>query len=171
MKKGLYVGSENPAKIASVKEVFGKDFEIRGVSAPSGVSSQPASDEETMQGAVNRATYLIAKTNGKLALGLEGGIMTLNKGLYLCNWGALATEQGGLYLAGGARVPLPESVVKLLQDGLELGEVMDIYTKQQDTRNKEGAIGVLTNGHITRSQMFVHINFMLKGQYEKSLTY
>ncbi|MGH7203614.1 MAG: DUF84 family protein [Candidatus Levyibacteriota bacterium] len=49
------VGSENPVKIAAVKEAFEKvfpeqQFQIKGVAVQSGVSDQPMNDEESIKG-------------------------------------------------------------------------------------------------------------------------
>ena len=50
----VVVGSKNKTKVGAVEKVW-KDAEITSISVPSGVSAQPFSDEETMQGAINRA--------------------------------------------------------------------------------------------------------------------
>jgi len=46
-----------------------------------------------------------------------------------------------------------------------LGPVMDVYTKQQDTRSGSGAVGVFTAGLIDRTEMFEHIVKLLIGQF------
>lgn len=160
----LFVGSKNPAKIKAVKEVFSENYSIESCNAPSGVSNQPMTDEETKIGAVNRA-ITSAKTPGASAgIGLEGGVMRIGERLYICNWGALATEDGKVYTAGGARIPLPVSIEDMLTEGIELGDVIDKWTNRKGIRNREGAVGILTNGLITRDEMFIHINKMLRGQ-------
>ena len=50
----IYIGSKNPAKIAAVEEVF-INYSIISQDVDSGVSCQPIGDEETIQGALNRA--------------------------------------------------------------------------------------------------------------------
>lgn len=50
----VVVGSKNKTKVGAVEKVW-KDAEITSLSVPSGVAAQPFSDEETMQGAINRA--------------------------------------------------------------------------------------------------------------------
>lgn len=163
----LYIGSMNPAKIKSVETVFGPEYEVIGCSAPSSVSNQPLSDKETKQGAINRAQYLVNEKLADAAIGLEGGVMTLDDQLFLCNWGALATKQGDLFMAAGARIPLPELVKQMMNEGRELGEVMDLWTKKQDVRSNEGAIGVFTAGFVTRTMMFSQINELLLGQFQQ----
>ncbi|MEK5323581.1 DUF84 family protein [Aeribacillus sp. FSL M8-0254] len=102
------IGSKNPAKINAVKETFSlleeKNMEFISVDVPSGVSTQPFSDEETLQGALNRAKNVFEKVKPDLSVGLEGGVDVTSRGLFLCNWGALIDKDGNEYIAGGARI-------------------------------------------------------------------
>ncbi|QTN00119.1 DUF84 family protein [Sediminibacillus dalangtanensis] len=161
----IYVGSMNPAKIKAVKKVFPED-EVVEIDVASKVSLQPFSDEETMEGAVNRARECASMNPDSIGIGLEGGVMELNEELYLCNWGALISENGKTFLASGARIPLPPEVAAQLEKGIELGEVMDEYAQRQDVRKKEGAIGIFTNELVSREEMFTHVMKLLKGQYQ-----
>ncbi|MBM7554922.1 DUF84 family protein [Thalassobacillus pellis] len=163
--KQIYIGSQNPAKINSVKNVF-PDFSVEGVMVESKVSAQPFSDEETMEGAINRARECAKMKKSVFGLGLEGGVMEIEDELYLCNWGALIDTQENLYMASGARIPLPDKIKNELEKGRELGDVMDEYAEKQEIRKREGAIGIFTNAAINREEMFVHIVKLLKGQYE-----
>lgn len=163
----VIIGSKNPAKIEAVKEAFLMEhFLFSAVNAPSGVSDQPFSDEETMLGAVNRATAALALGEGQIGIGLEGGVHETPFGLFLCNWGALVTDQDERpIIAGGARILLPKQVAEALKDGQELGPVMDQFTKKENIRNHEGAIGIFTAGMINRMMMFTHVTKLLYGQY------
>ena len=81
------VGSRNPVKVNSVRSAFqtafpGTTIEISEHDVPSGVPDQPWGDEETRQGALNRAMACHAahaSANGGLppdfAVGLEGGVV------------------------------------------------------------------------------------------------
>ncbi|SDK44372.1 DUF84 family protein [Sediminibacillus albus] len=161
----IYIGSLNPAKAKSVRNVF-PDAEVVEVDVASKVSLQPYSDEETMEGAVNRARKCASINQGAIGIGLEGGVMELNDELFLCNWGALINGDGDTFLASGARIPLPEEVAVQLEKGIELGEVMDEYVKRKDVRKKEGAVGIFTNELVSREEMFTHVMKLLKGQYD-----
>lgn len=66
------------------------------------------SDEETMQGAINRAKRALEDGEAPIGIGLEGGVMKTEHGLFMCNWGALATSDGKVFVAGGARITLPD---------------------------------------------------------------
>ncbi|WP_413378989.1 DUF84 family protein [Alkalihalobacillus sp. 1P02AB] len=166
----IAIGTKNPAKVHAVQEVFLKmKATVESVDAPSGVSSQPFSDEETVEGAVNRAKAALEVTNADLAFGLEGGVTETSGGLMLCNWGALVTPHEQIWLASGAKIALPFDVASELRKGKELGEVMAFLTDDHDIRKKEGAIGVFTAGRVTRKAMFLHIVELLYGQYEHQL--
>lgn len=163
----IYVGTTNKAKIAAVASVFEQE-PIFPTKVDTGVSEQPFTDEETKRGAIYRAKQALpldadART---LAFGLEGGVMELNGTLYICNWGALTTHTKDLYVASGARIPLPKEIADQLYQGKELGPVMEAFSKKEDVRHYEGAVGVFTHGRLDRSSMFNHIVLMLKGQWE-----
>lgn len=43
---------------------------------------------------------------------------------------------------------------------------MDEWVNKRGVRQKEGAIGIFTNGEIDRSTMFIHTLQLLKGQLD-----
>lgn len=160
----IYVGSKNPTKVESVKQVF-PEMEVVGMEVESQVAAQPFSDEETLEGAINRARECASHNKAHLGIGLEGGVMEIEDDLYLCNWGALVDEKENIYTASGARILLPDEVKTDLEKGKELGEVMDAIAQKNDVRKNEGAIGIFTNGAIEREEMFAHVVKLLKGQW------
>lgn len=164
----IAVGTKNNTKVKAVQAVFHEAHHTIMVSdvQPS-VSKQPFSDEETLQGAIERATLAVRDQQADIGIGLEGGVFVARNGtVWLCNWGALVDRDGVVVVAGGARIPLPVEIGEQLRCGKELAEVMDEYAKRRDVRSNEGAIGILTNGAIDRTTMYAHIVHMLKGQYE-----
>lgn len=159
----IVIGSKNPTKIKAVEEVFPEAY-ISSKDVSSKVSAQPFSDEETKEGAINRAKQCATKDT--IGIGLEGGVMYVRDELYLCNWGALVSEDNQVYTASGARILLPREINESLKSGKELGDIMDVYAKREGVRNKEGAIGIFTNDLISRSEMFTHVVKLLRGQWE-----
>src|SRR5699024_5311940 len=95
---------------------------IMPLAASSNVSAQPFSDQETMQGAINRAKECRDKVPDAFGVGLEGGVMIFFDQLFLCNWGALITPEGQTFVASGARIALPHSFIEPLENGKELGD-------------------------------------------------
>ncbi len=161
----IRVGSMNPAKVEAVVASSPSGSTVVGIDAPSNVSNQPKGDEETLQGAINRArNCLQMDPDAEVGVGLEGGIMTVGDSVYLCNWGALATRSGDVHVASGARIPLPQKIVEGLKQGMELGDVMDDYAKTKGVRLHLGAIGILTHGEVTRVEMFTHVTKLLFSQ-------
>lgn len=160
-----YLGSQNNVKLDAVKEVL-SDFEVIGLSVDSKVSKQPLSDEETIQGALNRALSL---PKDGLRIGLEAGVHIHNDKLFLVNWGVLIDFDYNVYYAGGTRIPLDEFIKdKLFREKKELAEVMDEYLNTSGIKFKEGAIGYFTNNYVKRKDIFIHIVKLLYGQYERS---
>lgn len=164
----IAVGTKNKAKLKAVEKVINdtltNEFEIQGISVASNVADQPFSEEETRQGAINRAIAAREQTDAEVGFGLEGGVKWIGNELYLCNWAALSTVET-VYTAAGAQIPLPKEVAQALLTGEELGPIMDRYVGKQDTRQNAGAIGVFTDGLIDRAEMFEPIVMMLVGQY------
>lgn len=161
------LGSENQAKLRAVQQVIGQHLEncrIDARNVPSGVSAQPLSDVETMQGAVNRAKTAGALQEGTYGIGLEGGVRRINGAMYMCNWGALAAPDGEIFTAGGAQIPLPEELAEEIRNGRELGDAVDQFFKKQNIRLSEGAMGMLTAQAVRRDTLFEHIMQLLIGQ-------
>lgn len=170
----LYVGSQNKAKLLAVQlaleELISKgidqveSWQVIGQDVPSGVSAQPKTDEETLQGALNRCLELKKHAPHSICIGLEGGVQRNSMGLFVCNWGVMLDEEGDQYISSGARVLLPESVAEGIEAGKELSEMMDIYAQKVNVRSKEGAVGILTEGLLDRSKMFAQVTTLLFGQ-------
>ena len=163
----IVVGSQNPVKINAVKAHF--HGEVIGVDVDSGVAEQPWGDEETLLGAKQRARAALDKSQASIGVGLEGGVQIIEGILYVCNWGALVDKHGAEIIAGGARFPLPENIKQKLEEGQILGPVISEYARRADVSKKEGAIGIFTNGTVSRTDMYEHLVSLLFGQYQFQL--
>lgn len=164
MRTNIIIGSRNPTKVHAVQTVF-PDHNIISISARSKVSAQPIGNEETRKGAIYRAKDALKNEDAPMSIGLEGGVLFLQGELYLCNWGALQTASGKIYTASGGLIPLPSSFIEPLRKGEELATLMNCWTNRTSIRSTEGAVGIFTNGLITREQLYVYICTLLKGQY------
>lgn len=166
MSKLAVLGSTNIVKLKAVEEVLSPyGYVAKGENVDSLVGSQPKTDEETIRGAINRAKAL---TSGDLRLGLEAGVQLMNGTLFLINYGALISETGKVYLAGGTRIPLPDVIKdKIFEEDLELADAMDSYFKTNDIKHHEGAVGYFTSNLVKRVDIFTHIVRLLYGQYLK----
>lgn len=52
---------------------------------------------------------------------------------------------------------LPDSVASAIRSGIELGLAMDLLVGEENTKHKEGAIGILTTGLLNRRQAYENI--------------
>ena len=163
----IAVGTKNKAKVGAVESIvkmYFPDATIESIDVASDVSVQPFSNEETRQGAINRARNTLLQTNADLTFGLEGGVDEMDGTMYCCNWGAAALRDGTVISSSGAQFALPEVIAKELRVGKELGPVMDVYTNMENIRHHQGAIGIFTYDLINRQEMFEHIVKLLIGQ-------
>ncbi len=160
MDSKIIVASKNPIKINSVSLGYSKvfpetNFACTGVAVPSDVSDQPMSNKETLQGAINRATH--AKNdfpNAKYWVGIEGGIEEMEQEMMAFAWVVILSKDK----MGKARTGtffLPPKVVELIHQGKELGEADDIVFGHSNSKQKNGAVGILTGNIIDRTQFYV----------------
>jgi len=155
----VIVASKNPVKIDACQLGFQKvfpsqNFNFLGHYIDSGVSDQPMSDKETLKGALNRAAN--AKRLYPAAeywVGIEGGIEELDQNLMAFAWIVILNKNK----KGQARTAgffLPPKVSDLIRDGIELGEADDKIFGQNNSKQKGGAIGLLTNNLIDRKGLY-----------------
>lgn len=164
----IAIGTTNKAKIGAVEVIVQQFFnhaEFTYYQAASDVSEQPRTNEETRQGAINRAKNTMVATGAPLSFGLEGGVTEIEGIMYVCNWGALVLDDGTVFTAAGAQIVLPEEIAGEIRNGKELGPVMEAYTQRRDIRQHAGAVGIFTHGLVDRQKMFEHIITLLVGQY------
>jgi inosine/xanthosine triphosphatase len=156
----VIAASRNPVKIQAVQEAFMQAFprstvRVEGIAAPSGVRDQPMSDAETLRGARNRVAY--AKTQHPGAdfwVGVEGGVQPMEGRLDAFGWIVVQdTKQEGD--ARSASFFLPPAATQAIREGGELGPVMDELFDETDVKHKGGAVGLLTNGLVSRQALYV----------------
>lgn len=153
----VVVGSQNPVKQAATEAVLRDVYPQVRVSAQasaSGVAAQPWGDDETRQGAYNRAQFILSQTTCDLAVGLEGGVINTPWGLMTCAWCALCHRDGTVGVGGGSHMLLPPQVAQQLHAGAELGLAMDQLLNAHNTKQSSGAIGILTDGLLTRQSAY-----------------
>lgn len=154
------VGSTNPVKIEAVKRAFEKvwpkkSWIIQGIEVPSGVSGQPMSDVESIRGAHNRACAVIKKLAADYGVGIEGGIQKIGNRWFDCGWIAIVDKRGYEGIGSSLRLLVPPSMIKSIQAGKELGEVIDIVFKRKNAKQAEGHFGLMTKNAITRTSGYI----------------
>lgn len=148
----VVVGSTNPVKVAAVESALERfDPVVTARAVDSGVSAQPRSLEETVEGAQTRAHNASAGSDCAYAVGLESGVARLESlsGSYLLTWAAV-TDGAALEVGGGPTMRLPPRVAARVDAGESLGGVMnDVYGRER-VGETEGTLGVLSDGLLER---------------------
>ncbi len=158
--KKIIVASRNPVKIESVKLGYNKIFtksnvELQGVAVPSGVSDQPMSNLETMTGAINRANNAQSQfPNADLWVGIEGGIEKIGSDMTAFAW-VVIQSKNKIGKSKTGTFFLPPQVAQLINEGKELGEADDIVFEDSNSKQKGGAVGLLTGNVIDRTSLYI----------------
>ncbi len=183
----IAVGSKRGPKLNAVIEALqsfspslaqGAEFEVVGVEVESGVSHTPASRDELMRGARQRAEALMetARQNGaswQYFVGLEGGLDVVHEGastdevlphsglrqnghrrVFLESWAYVSDGARGHYGRSGS-IEIPEVLAhEVLENGVELSVAIDRFAGAAGIRDAQGAWGVLSRNFITRQEAF-----------------
>ena len=150
----IAVASANPAKVTAVRDCFSEVFpdiacEVQGYAVPSGVAEQPMSSEETLLGAQNRIVALKKTQQADFYVSIEAGL----DGVFTFAW-MLIEHQGKQGMARSASLMLPPAALQQLQDGAELGDVMDQMFSTNNIKQAGGAIALLTGNRLSRSSVY-----------------
>ncbi|MEI7603554.1 MAG: inosine/xanthosine triphosphatase [bacterium] len=156
MKKVIIAsGSKNPVKMECTRLGFEKmfpneEFIYDITPVPSGVSDQPMSDEETLLGAKNRAINARnAILDADYWVGIEGGVSDNGDEMTAFAWIVIVSKN----MIGKSRTStfiLPQKIAELIRGGMELGYADDLIFKKDNSKQKEGAVGILTDGVLDR---------------------
>ncbi|MFV0376176.1 MAG: inosine/xanthosine triphosphatase [Mangrovibacterium sp.] len=154
----IVVASKNPVKInaalKSFEACFGGPFQLEPVSVPSGVSNQPMDEDETLRGAVTRVANARNEHPGAaFYVGIEGGVSRHNERLFAFAWIVVANNQFESH-ARTASFELPPVIGQLIGEGMELGEADDKVFSQQNSKQQNGAVGLLTSDRVTRETLY-----------------
>lgn len=158
MKK-IIVGSKNPVKIKATLKAFKKvfkneKFKIEGVDVPSGVPSQPMGNEQTIKGSLNRANNAFKKYPGAdYFVGLEGGVEEVKDGHLAYAWASIRSKNK-IGKGRTASFILPKKISTLISKGTELGVADDIVFGRKNSKQANGAVGILTSDAITRTTLY-----------------
>ena len=160
MKK-VIIASTNPVKVEAARIGFDRmfpdeSFDVQGVSVPSDISEQPMSSSETLMGATNRAhnaSNLVAEAD--YWIGIEGGVEDGNEELEVFAWVVVKARDGKTGKGKTGSFFLPQKIAELVRQGMELGEADDIVFGRTNSKQTNGAIGILTSDALTRTTYYV----------------
>jgi len=157
--KRIVIASHNPVKLEAVLKGFSRlfpdeEFKVQPISVDSGVSDQPMTDQAARKGAITRAKNARnAIPEGSYWVGVEGGCDYLEGELVAFAW--IVVLGNGMH--GSARTALfrlPKDVQVLVESGLELGDADDRVFGRKNSKQKSGAVGLLTSDVVTRTSLY-----------------
>ncbi|KAJ6784953.1 hypothetical protein PWT90_01752 [Aphanocladium album] len=160
MEGDVIVASKNPVKIGATKDGFTRmfpdgNFAFKGCSVGSGVSDQPLTDQETLQGALNRARNAQElEPAATYWIGLEGGVQTVDNEVQAFAWIVVLGRDNKIGRARTSTFFLPQETTKLLRSGLELGDADNLLYSKTNSKHQTGTVGILTGDLITRQSYY-----------------
>ncbi|WP_419148497.1 inosine/xanthosine triphosphatase [Pseudoalteromonas 'SMAR'] len=157
-KLTVLVGSKNPVKINAAKRIFQQYFshaeiDCIGIAAPSQVADQPLGEEQTRLGAQNRVLFLQQHHQADYYCAMEGGAAKFDYGAATFAYVVIASDTR-TSIGRSCNLPLPAKVYQRLEQGEELGFVMDDLFNTKNIKQQGGAIGLLTNHLATRESSY-----------------
>ena len=146
------------AALAGFRAMFpDHKFIAEGYPAGSGVSDQPMSCDETLLGATNRASALKELApQADYFVGIEGGIEIIDATMFAGAWIVIFDSSGQRGRGRSGCFALPPEVQRLVESGVELGHANDQVFNQHNSKQAGGAVGSLTNGCISRQDLYEH---------------
>jgi inosine/xanthosine triphosphatase len=157
--KTIAVASLNPVKAEAVLQAFSKifpneEFSVQAISVASGVSAQPMTDADTRAGALTRAENAReALPDASYWVGVEGGCDYLEGEMVAFAWIQILSPDRSSH-ARTAVFRLPVDVQRLVEGGMELGDADDVVFGKQNSKQKNGAVGLLTEDVETRTSLY-----------------
>lgn len=147
------VGSDNPVKLAAVREVlrrFHPQLVVNSVPVQRAVGEQPWGSEAE-RGAESRALDCLG--DGDLGVGIEAGVQERVDGLYDVQHCVIVDGNGWTTRGHGMGFRYPPEVADLVRQGMTVGDACAQLFEEGDQGSGKGAIGILTNGALDRKAL------------------
>jgi inosine/xanthosine triphosphatase len=155
----VVVASANPVKLRAVRLGFQRmfpeqEFRFEELVSVQGYSSQPFGDRETLNSALDRAEHAARLVpEADFWVGVEGGIEDEAGQMSAFAWIVIKTiDRLGKGRTG--TFYLPYAVASLVRQGKELGDADDIIFGRSNSKQANGAIGILTGDVVDRTQLY-----------------
>lgn len=131
-------------------------FDIVGVSVESGVADQPMTFDETLRGAKTRVANARAEyPDADFWVGLEGGVDIQEDEMAVSGWVVVSDREGCIGKSMTNTIYLPPQVAKLVAEGMELGDADDAVFGTTNSKQSNGAVGILTGDVLKREEGFM----------------
>jgi inosine/xanthosine triphosphatase len=159
MQKQVIVGSLNPVKIEAARLAFARvwpdqEWTVTGIAVPSGVSDQPMSFAESIRGARTRASNALAASTADYAVGLEGGLQQVEGQWYDFGWIVVRDSAGNEGIGSTIGMAVPPLMITMIQQGMELGDVIDAVFGRENSKQSNGHFGLMTHDALTRASAY-----------------
>ena len=157
----IAVGSSNPVKLQAIETVLQdypqlEEASIHSYNVSTDVSDQPMTLNETIRGAKNRAKKSFeACGNCKFGIGIESGLMVVKeaKSGYMEFTVCSIYDGKNFYLGHSSAYEMPKNIIDLVvKENMNMAEACFYAGLTDDTKlgEKEGDIGILSKGRVTR---------------------
>lgn len=159
----VVVASTNTIKVTAVSQAL-QDYpafakaNICSLEPISGVSAQPLSLEETIQGAINRAKMAFEASDfgkGDVSFGIESGLMAVpqSKTGYMNVCVCAIYDGDAIHMGLSPAFECPEAVLQLImKEGLDMNQAFKKAGLTADAKigSGQGAVAILTKGRMDR---------------------
>ncbi len=158
--KTIVIASTNPVKCKAALKGFqmmfpDEHFEIVQATVDLGIPVQPMTDEETLDGATRRALDMKNRhPEADFWVGIEGGVADWPIGMGTFAW-VVVYSKNQMGRGRSGEFFLPKTVAELVRQGVELGEADDRIFSRNNSKQGNGAIGLLTGDAIDRTALYV----------------
>jgi inosine/xanthosine triphosphatase len=162
----IAVASTNPVKLAAARMGFLRAFPtqsitIQAFSPKIDTPAQPIGDMETYQGAMQRVGMLRTRfPDAAFWVGIEGGVEKRLHGGYDSFAWIIVEDTGQQSSSRTSTFPLPPAVCRYLDQGMELGDADDRVFGRSQSKQQQGAVGLLTKNQITRTDLLAQSVFL-----------
>ncbi len=130
---------------------------LEALNVPSGVGAMPLGEDAVRAGAHARARAALERSGADVAFGLEGGAILEARDAWLTGHVVAVTRDGRLGEAAWGRMLLPHVAAERLRAGEELGDIIDDLFERKESKRQAGAIGILTEGAMSRTDAFAYL--------------
>ncbi len=153
----VVVGSVNPVKGLAVQEAFTKyfkKFEVIPIAVTSGVHPFPMSQQETLEGSINRAKQAKRKIgDADFYVGIEGGLLLFNNHHYIQAIAAVI-KGSEISVARSVAIEVSKRIVEQIDPTSDQSKrTIDHLLGRENLFQHEGVMGVLTQNKLTRTQI------------------
>jgi inosine/xanthosine triphosphatase len=156
----IVISTENKAKVQAVKEVLESvwnDIMIIAEKFPSDISEQPVTEQEGIEGAVNRIKNSKEKySDADYYIGMEGFVDSNEYGMFLAGAVVIENNIGDRGVGVSGKIQLPDDIKTKIDQGEELGPLVQnlMNDSKNEIRNFDGTNGILTKGLYNRVDEF-----------------